>query len=156
MIPEDYEGMIMISWDQKNGTPVQKEGDYEVYKIPADGFLRTRMKARNISPEDEKYFSYSAAKGIRMELEIIDPGTYVDTASITKKNQLYKLGWLSVSDKYGQYAVFFVTRNKRSKFMDNAYREDYFKTHIDSLFNAHQVKPSDKKNVLSVINTLKR
>jgi len=140
LIPEGYEGMVVISWDQKDGEPEAKEGDYELYKIPANGFLSTQMKARNMSPEDEKYFTYNSAKGSRVELEMIDPGNYVDTASITKSNQLYKLGSLSVSDNYGQYAVFFITRDKKSKFMDSAYREEYFKAHIDSLFSIYQIK----------------
>ena len=140
LIPEGYEGMIVISWDQKDGEPEIKDCNYELYKIPLDGFLKTQMKARNMSPEDEKYFSYDSVKGSRVELEMIDPGTYVDTVSITKSNQMYKLGWLSVSDNYGQYAVFFITRDKKSKFMDSAYREEYFKAHIDSIFSAHQTK----------------
>ena len=34
LIPDGYEGMIIIAWDQKNGTPKTMEGDYEVYTIP--------------------------------------------------------------------------------------------------------------------------
>jgi len=140
VLPEGYEGMVVISWDQQEGTPVAKEGNYELYSIPADGFLSTQMNARNMSPEDEKYFTYDSVKGTRMKLEMIDPRTYVDTPSLTKKNQMYKLGWLSVSDHHGQYAVFFITRDKKSKFMDNAYCEEYFKAHIDSIFSSHQIK----------------
>lgn len=132
IIPEGYEGMIMIAWNQKNGTPKIMEGDYEVYTIPASGFLRSQVKDRSLSPIDEKFYSYNKQTGERKELEIIDPSTSLDT--IKKENQIYRVGLFTASHGESGHTIFFLTRDKKSKFMDAIFREKYVSQHEDALY----------------------
>lgn len=133
IIPEDYEGMILIAWDQDHGEKKTMEGNYEVYKIPANGFLRSQVKARSLSPIDEKFYSYNK-EGVLNRLEMIDPGAYVDTVNITKKNQFYRVGLTSGGHNGKSNLIFFITKDKNSKFMNAAYREKYIQDH-DHILN---------------------
>lgn len=135
MIPKGYEGMIMIGWDQKDGIPKSMEGDYEAYTIPPNGFLKSQVASRSLAPIDEKFYSYDLKTGKRTELEMIYPDISADT--ITKDNQYYIVG--SFSSGHGETGnmVFFITRDKKSKFMDSAYREKYFFQHEDALYEGY-------------------
>lgn len=125
IIPEGYEGMIVIAWDQKNGSPKTMEGDYEVYTIPANGFLRSQISARSMDVINEKFYSYNKKTGKKTELEMIDPSIRIDTIPITKNNQYYIVGLLTGGYDGSSNMVFFITKDKKSKFMDRAYREKY-------------------------------
>ncbi|WP_142531072.1 DUF6843 domain-containing protein [Pedobacter westerhofensis] len=131
IIPEGYEGMIVLAWDQKNGAPKIMEGDYEVYTFPANGFLKSEVGGRSMNAH-EKFYSYNKATGKRMELKIIDPTISTDT--ISAKNEYYMVGSFSGGYEQTYNLVFFITNNKKSKFMDPAYREKYGAEHLDRLY----------------------
>lgn len=137
MIPKDYEGMIMIAWDQKDGIPKSIEGDYEAYTIPPTGFLKSQVWSRSLAPIDEKFYSYDLKTGKRTELEMIDPSIHVDTIPITKNNQYYIVGLFTSGHGETGNMIFFITKDKKSKFMDSSYRQKYFLQHEDALYEEY-------------------
>ncbi|CAM4409630.1 hypothetical protein SAMN06265348_11737 [Pedobacter westerhofensis] len=132
LIPEGYEGMIVISWDQENGVAIHKDGDYEVYRIPPNGLLRTNVRARSLNIIEEQFYSYSQATGKQVRLKIIDPSISKDT--IESKNEFYKVGLLSGGHEGLNNMIFFITRDKNSKFMDETYCRHYYSKHEDELY----------------------
>ncbi|MGO4877698.1 hypothetical protein [Pedobacter sp. AJM] len=118
LVPEGYDGMIVIAWGQKNGSPVVTEDDFEVYKIPENGFFRTQKKSRNIAPVEEKFYSYNIKTGKRTELEVINADLVTDT--ITKPNQIYQLRGFSAGNEKGNYMVLYLTKNRN-------YKSEHFK-----------------------------
>lgn len=137
LIPDGYEGMIVIAWDQKNGTPKTMEDDYEVYTVPDNGFVRTQVKARSMNVIDEKFYSYNKRTGKKVELEMIDPSIHVDTIPIVKNNQYYIVGLVTGGYDGSSNMVFFITRDKKSKFMDRTYREKYMLQQEDVLYKKY-------------------
>ena len=128
LIPEDYEGMVVIAWGQKSGSKMVKEGDFEVYKIPENGFLRTQVESRNIAPIEEKFYSYNKKTGERTELEAINADLVSDT--ISKKHQIYQLRGFSGGHHQGSYMVLYLTKNRN-------YKQEHFKNQeeIDKKIN---------------------
>ncbi|MDQ0970083.1 hypothetical protein QFZ20_005486 [Flavobacterium sp. W4I14] len=132
LIPEGYEGMVVIAWGQKKGAPNVKEGEFEVYKIPVNGFLRTQMDSRNIAPVEEKFYSYNLKTGKRTELEVINADLVKDT--ITKDNQIYQLRGFSGGHAQGSYMVLYLTKNRDYKVINFKNQEEIDRK-INELFN---------------------
>lgn len=131
LVPEEYEGMIVIAWDQNAGMPNLMEGGYEVYIIPQTGFIRTQAHSRNLAPLEEKFYSYNMKTGKRTELEIINRSLITDT--ITKINQFYQLKGFSGGNEEGKYMVMYLTKDPDCKFLDFSNHAKYGEK-IDFLF----------------------
>jgi hypothetical protein len=46
LLPKDFQGVVVILNDQKNGQQPKYEGSARTYEIPANGILRTRFDGR--------------------------------------------------------------------------------------------------------------
>jgi hypothetical protein len=44
VVPPNYEGYILIFFNQRDGNPVKYEGNKRVYEIPKNGVLKTQFK----------------------------------------------------------------------------------------------------------------
>jgi hypothetical protein len=133
LLPENYEGMVIVAWDEENGAEKVSEDDYEVYKIPSTGILKTQVTSRSLDVLDEKYYSYNKL-GLRTRLEMIDPSYYKDTIKITKKNQYYVVGGVSSGYKGKNNMIFFITKDRKSKFMNNEYRKKYMDDSLERFY----------------------
>ncbi len=73
LIPQGYEGPILVIFDQADGQPPKYEGRARVYEIPADGVVRTQLQeTRGYHAE----FFYVNEKGERTEiLDLLGPCT---------------------------------------------------------------------------------
>lgn len=129
--------MVIVAWDEENGAEKVIENDYEVYKIPSTGILKTQVTSRSLDVSDEKYYSYNKL-GLRMQLEMIDPSFYKDTVKITKKNQYYLVGGVSSGYKGKNNMIFFITKDIKSKFMDNVYREKYMADSLERFYQKNK------------------
>ncbi|CAM4006170.1 hypothetical protein SAMN06265348_101122 [Pedobacter westerhofensis] len=135
LFPENYEGIVIIAWDEENGAEKVMEDDYEVYTIPKSGILKTKVPSRSLDPMDEKFYSYNDKTKRRTELEVIYLSSIGDTVRITKKNQYYQVGLMSSGHNQKGNLIFFLTRDIKSKFMDRAYREKYIAEHEEELYS---------------------
>lgn len=68
LIPEDFEGNILIVFDQKDGISTEYEHGLRVYKIPDSGVLRTKFKP-NYGTRTIDRFYYVSQDGQRTELK---------------------------------------------------------------------------------------
>jgi hypothetical protein len=132
LIPEGYEGLIMIAWDQKDGVAEQKEGEFELYQFPSNGLLRSQQKSRNLNILDLQCYTYNLKNGRRTKLHVIDPTEVTDT--VRKSNQYYIVGLRSTTDKGIHHTIFYLTRSLDSKFMQAAYRDKYTIQRLDLLY----------------------
>ena len=108
LIPKDFQGPIIIIYEQKDGKPKKYEGDFRVYEIPGDGVLRTQFTHPKgfIAPGKLQYYYYE--KNTRQQLLYIEsPKDAKDdgkphTFSTESSDQTirYLVGYLSRGDDY--------------------------------------------------------
>ena len=65
LIPQDYVGWIRVDFGAKDSAALPVEGDYLVFKIPTDGYLRTPAKYMCGWPQE--YYYYSADKRSQLD-----------------------------------------------------------------------------------------
>jgi hypothetical protein len=69
LIPEGYQGTVLIIFNQEDGTPKEYEGGKRVYKIPENGILKTQFKP-NYGVQKHEFF-YVNNKGERTEIPFV-------------------------------------------------------------------------------------
>lgn len=75
LIPENFEGNILIVFDQKDGSSMEYEQGLRVYKIPDSGVLRTKFKPNYGMHEIDKFY-YVNPDGRRTELKYFVNGLH--------------------------------------------------------------------------------
>ncbi len=136
LIPQGYEGVVVIFFDQPNGIEPESEGGQYVYKIPADGLLRVKTHGQGgLIVSGEKYF-YVSENGEREEINYLESQGYVKTtAADTKKsfdnisedeknNAVFVMycggiGGFKIGDKPIRYSSFLVGKPKNADFLYN-------------------------------------
>ncbi|NAS12670.1 DUF6843 domain-containing protein [Poritiphilus flavus] len=69
LIPEGYQGAVLIIFNQEDGTPKEYEESKRVYRIPTDGVLRTKFKP-NFGTQKHQFF-YVDDEGKRTEIPFV-------------------------------------------------------------------------------------
>ncbi len=69
LIPEGYEGAVIIIFNQEDGAPKEYEGDKRVYRIPESGVLRTQFEP-NYGIQNHQFF-YVDNNGERTEIPFV-------------------------------------------------------------------------------------
>jgi hypothetical protein len=109
LIPKGYRGPVIIIFDQKNGSPEKYEDGSRVYKVPADGILKTQFIPQtkgSIRPGKLKYYYYDSND--RKEINYlqttkgaVDDGMdYVFGKEVSSGSVRYLVGKLSEGDNY--------------------------------------------------------
>lgn len=98
LIPEGFRGKLIVFFDQPDGQPIQYENDSRIYRIPSNGFLKTRFKKNGGCMSDNRIiFYYADSAGNRI---LIDYFLDLDRKAIPK---------------YKDYVMFTFLSNKNSK-----------------------------------------
>jgi hypothetical protein len=71
LIPNDYEGPVLIIFGQETGAHPEMEGDHYLFRIPRHGVLRTQVKASH--QFHERRFAYINAHDERMLIPYLYP-----------------------------------------------------------------------------------
>ena len=90
LIPKDFTGVVVIIFDQKNGSSPEIENGKNLYRIPASGVLRTQVKA-NYKVEGHEYY-YVDSLGIRIAIPAILPQEWEkieNTSNMDIGNDIY-------------------------------------------------------------------
>ena len=98
LMPEGYQGPVLIIFNQKYGTPKEYEGDKRLYRIPENGILRTQF-GPNYGMQKHQFF-YVDNEGNRTEI----PFLVVNTNEATKEiepNKLYTYFERAISESFG-------------------------------------------------------
>lgn len=74
LIPEGFEGPVVIIYDQSDGVPIEYEGRKRLYRIPSDGVLRTQFKPNYGHQVHEFYYLNSEEK--RTPVPFVDPWSW--------------------------------------------------------------------------------
>lgn len=77
MIPKEFQGVVVVLFDETDGTKPEYEGDARIYKIPQDGILKTQFTAPKVTGSYSFFYRDSNGK--------MNPMTYyspVDLADI--------------------------------------------------------------------------
>ncbi len=69
LIPEGYEGSVLIIFNQNDGAPKEYEGDKRVYRIPENGVLRTQFEP-NYGVQKHSFF-YVSSEGERTGIPFV-------------------------------------------------------------------------------------
>lgn len=69
LIPEGYQGTVLIIFNQEDGTQKEYEGNKRVYRIPENGVLNTQFKP-NYGMQKYEFF-YVNDKGERTEIPFV-------------------------------------------------------------------------------------
>jgi len=69
LIPEGYEGPVMIIYNQKDGVPKEYEENKRVYRIPDNGLLRTQFEP-NYGVQNHQFF-YVDSIGERTKIQFV-------------------------------------------------------------------------------------
>jgi hypothetical protein len=69
LIPEGYQGTILIIFNQKDGAPKEYEGNNRIYRIPESGVLKTQFKP-DYGVQKNKFF-YLNDEGERKEIPFV-------------------------------------------------------------------------------------
>ena len=96
LIPDGYHGKVVIEYGVQDGSKEEFEGKWRVYRVPANGHLKTTftLKGNSIRLSDSKYY-YVDKNGNRKELKhFCEYCKYKDTTSL---QVIY--GSLSTSNK---------------------------------------------------------
>jgi hypothetical protein len=72
LIPEGFVGWLEIDYDQAGGVPPEREGRYEVMRLPAAGLLATTARQESGWASDE--YDYVDAGGNRRKLPVTAGG----------------------------------------------------------------------------------
>jgi hypothetical protein len=82
LIPKNFQGNVLIIFNQKDGGPAEYEGESRIYRIPESGVLRTQFEpSYGISKMDEFYLVDSL--GDRKKLEYLYGGPKISTRKST-------------------------------------------------------------------------
>lgn len=92
LIPQDFEGMVTINYDQMGFAPLPRDGAYIVYEIPPDGILNTSTPEPPIGTGDDLYVEVDEA-GNRQEipLELIQGGAVENKQQVQDDGHLVDL-----------------------------------------------------------------
>ena len=64
LIPDGYVGLVVIFFDQKDGTPKEYENGFRVYRIPSNGILKTQFSPNpGFSKVNDIAFVYKSKDG---------------------------------------------------------------------------------------------
>lgn len=74
LIPEGFEGPVMIIYNQSDGASIEYEGDKRLYRIPSDGVLRTQFKP-NYGHQIHEFY-YINREGKRTPIPFVDPWSW--------------------------------------------------------------------------------
>mgnify|MGYP003641065344 CR=1 FL=1 len=69
LIPEGYEGTVLIIFNQEDGMPKEYEDDKRIYRIPESGVLRTQFEP-NYGIQNHLFF-YVDGNGERTEIPFV-------------------------------------------------------------------------------------
>lgn len=69
LIPEGYEGAVLIIFNQKDGESKEYDDDKRVYRIPKNGILRTQFKP-NYGVRNHQFF-YVNSNNERIEISFV-------------------------------------------------------------------------------------
>ena len=69
LIPNGYTGPIIIIFNQEDGSPVEYENGFRLYRIPENGVLKTQFKPNYGS--QKHHFYYVDESGTRDEIQFI-------------------------------------------------------------------------------------
>ena len=98
LIPENFTGIVLIVFDQKDGVPEEIENGLHVYRIPLSGILRTQVKASYIAESRKFYYIDNSGKRVKIEFKFPKGWEDVDTAK--SKNGIY-----CYNDEMGETAI---------------------------------------------------
>ncbi|MFY0608603.1 MAG: hypothetical protein JXR10_17935 [Cyclobacteriaceae bacterium] len=104
LIPEGYIGKVTINYDQKDGTPIEFEDEWRIYRIPSDGVLNSQFQLKNgrIDLTTAKYFYLTQRNDRTLLNEFCG---YCDEPDSTSIQVIY--GSLGIGGK-GAFQDFFV------------------------------------------------
>ncbi|MBW8200532.1 DUF6843 domain-containing protein [Flagellimonas abyssi] len=69
LIPEGYEGAVVIIYNQEDGAPKEYEENARVYRIPETGVLRTQFEP-NYGVQNHQFF-YVGSNGERSKIQFV-------------------------------------------------------------------------------------
>lgn len=87
LIPQGYEGPVLIIFNQKDGTPTEYEGDKRVYRIPKNGVLRSQFEP-NFGVQNHQFF-YVNSKDERTEIPFIAVRSKEDFNELKDSTKVY-------------------------------------------------------------------
>jgi len=88
LIPEDFEGPVIIMFDETEGQPIKYEEKKRVYQIPDNGVLRTQFKDQDNYVHMEFY--YLSESGNRTLLEDVEIQLLNEAEKETKDPKVYR------------------------------------------------------------------
>lgn len=87
LIPDGYEGAVLIIFNQEDGTPKEYEDGKRVYRIPDDGVLKTQFEPN--SGIQKHQFYYVKDNGDRTEIPFIMVQGENTTMDIETEGKIY-------------------------------------------------------------------
>lgn len=103
LLPQGFEGPVLIIFDQQDGSPPRYEGGVRVLKIPPDGILRTQFKNENgWYPAGYPEYYYITPGGKRTKVENGNPRDSTDTTKVYVYGQS---SGISGDQRFGAYVV---------------------------------------------------
>ncbi len=124
LIPDNYKGTVMIIFNQKNGSPAQYKNDKRLYKIPANGILKTQFKEnfgiskfhfyygkfsvlKYMTPQDWKNYSGDTGKVVCWNLE---SGVMQDDKNQKINFEVFSVGPIKESEKISDEKGAFIAK----------------------------------------------
>lgn len=68
LIPEGYVGLLIVAVDQEDGDEKEYEDGYRVYRMPSNGFLKTKFSLNTGWVDGGRHYYYVDSIGRRREL----------------------------------------------------------------------------------------
>lgn len=90
LIPEGFEGPVIIVFNQKDGEPKEYDNGKRVYRIPKDGVLRTQFES-NFGLQKHEFF-YTNKDGDWTEIPFVIVQNKESLAKIQDKTKIFAFG----------------------------------------------------------------
>lgn len=94
LIPDGYEGGVIVAFDRSDGKPEEWEGNKRLYRIPEDGLLETKFSPPNKLQEVAQFY-YFDSRGNRSKLvpDYMDSGKQVPDTVKCVLNASFSWSW---------------------------------------------------------------
>lgn len=108
LLPKNFQGYVIIVFDDQNGQDEKYEDGFRVYEIPSNGVLKTKFKSQHGWIANDKLKYYYDSNGLRENVSYIEfekdtkdsMTTYVHRKELSENCVRYLVSPLSKSEKY--------------------------------------------------------
>lgn len=99
LIPESYEGSVLIIFNQEDGEPKEYEEGKRVYRIPENGVLKTRFEP-NYGMQNHQFF-YLNKEGNRTEIPFLLVKDKESLSEIKEHKKVYAYFEKTIGEGFG-------------------------------------------------------